>query len=86
MASGRPRKGVVAAEFDDHHARLMLLQQRRQARTPARGRVAADAGVDHLPGQPFTRQTLFQQGHPAGPARQSVFGRQAVAQHQQARP
>jgi hypothetical protein len=39
---------VVAAEFDHHHRRPVLLQQGRQPRAAARGGVAADAGIDHL--------------------------------------
>ncbi len=42
----QPTQRVVAAEFDDQHRGLVLLQQCRQPRTAARRRVAADAGVD----------------------------------------
>ena len=73
---------VVAAEFDDHDRRTVLGEQCWQARTPAGGRVAADAGVDHAGGALFLGQFRLQQGHPAGAARQAVFRAQGVAQHQ----
>ncbi|CFP61934.1 Uncharacterised protein [Bordetella pertussis] len=60
----------------------MLAQQRRQARQPAAGRIAADAGIDDAVVGGLLRNPLGQHRHPAGPAPQAVFGRQAVADHQ----
>ncbi|KAG1239993.1 hypothetical protein G6F68_018095 [Rhizopus microsporus] len=40
---------VVRPQFQHHHRWRVLAQQRRQARHAAAGRVAADAGIDHLP-------------------------------------
>ena len=63
--------------------RLVLRQQRRQARAAAGGRVAADARVDHACAAIFSlRQPLLEQRDPAAAARQAVLGRQAVADDQ----
>ena len=40
-------QSVIAAQFDQHPARLMLFKQRRQTRQPLLRRVAADAGVNY---------------------------------------
>jgi hypothetical protein len=82
-AQRKAAQGVIATQGQHHHLRLVLGQQHRQAGAPTRGGVAADAGVDHLPGPLFLGQALLQQGHPAGATRQAVFGRQAVTHHQQ---
>jgi putative ABC transport system ATP-binding protein len=75
-------QGVVAAQFDDHVRRPVQLQQGRQARTPARGGVAADAGVDDRRVDTLLREAFFEQRDPAFAAPQPVLGRQAVAYDQ----
>ena len=39
---------IVAAQLQDHDLGLMQVERARQARQPARGGFAADAGVDDL--------------------------------------
>ena len=47
----------------------------------ARG-FAADAGVDDVGVDLAGLELLIEQGHPAGAARQAIFGRQAVTHHE----
>lgn len=73
---------VIAAKFDQHPARLMLLQQRRKTRQPLAGGVAADAGVNDFyavrPRLPF----LIQQGGPGAGGRHAIARAEAIAQYQ----
>ena len=78
----QPAQRVVGAELEDHDRRLVLFQQRRQARAPARGRVGADAGVHHVRGDSLLLQPLLQDLHPAAAAFEAVFGADRVAHDQ----
>lgn len=75
---------VVAAQFYDYDLRLVLLEQSRQSRQPSDGRLSADAGVDNLVWRGLLGQPLLQKRHPALAAFQTILGRQAVAQYQNA--
>jgi hypothetical protein len=74
---------IVAAELDQHVGRAMSGEQIGQARASARARLAADAGVDHLDPELALIDPARQQRDPAAASRQAVFGRQAVADHEQ---
>lgn len=69
---------VIAAELHQHPARLMLLQQGREARQPLLGGIAADAAIDHRRfGLPF----IVQQGRPGGTGCHPVARAEAIAQN-----
>lgn len=52
---------IVAAQLDDHQARLMLCKQRRQPRLATCTGVTTDRGIDHLIARAFLLQPLLQQ-------------------------
>ncbi len=82
---GETTQPVIAAQLDQHPARLVLLQQCRQTRQPLRCRVAADTGVHH-PDLGRGRSGLpvcIQQRRPGLIRRHTIAGAQAVAQYQQ---
>ena len=79
---GIAAQAIVAAQFNDHQRRLVLLQQARQAAQSTGGGLAADAGIDHLPWRVLLSQLLRQQGHPALLQRHTVGGTDTIAQHQ----
>ncbi|ANT06432.1 hypothetical protein A8B90_00015 [Bordetella pertussis] len=62
-------QGIVGPQFQHDDGRRVLAQQRRQARQPAAGRIAADAGIDDAVVGGLLRNPLGQHRHPAGPAR-----------------
>lgn len=70
---------IIAAEFDQHPTRLMLLKQGRQARQALLRRIAADTAVnDSRPGLPF----IIEQGGPGRTSGHTIARAQAVAQNQ----
>lgn len=83
LLQGKTAQGIVAAQLDDDHARLVAREQGGQPGQPARCGVAADAGVDHAPARLFGFEPLAQQIDPAFSRLQPVSGRQAVAHHEQ---
>ena len=80
---GQAAQAVVGAQFDQHDVGLVFGQQGGQARAAAAGGLAADAGVDDARVVLLRGQPLFQQRHPARAPCQTIFGREAVAEHQQ---
>ncbi len=83
LLQGKTAQGVIAAQLDDDHARLVAREQGGQTGQPARCGVAADAGVDHGPARLLGFKPLAQQIDPAFSRLQPVSGRQAVAHHEQ---
>ena len=75
-------QGIVAAELDHHHGRLVLCEQHRQPGAPPGRGVAADAGIDHAPRGQLFFQFLAEQGHPASAPRQAILGAERIADHQ----
>ncbi len=69
-----PAQAVVGPQLDQHPARLMLFQQRRQTRQALRGGVAADAGVDQLRLARFFLPLIGQQRRPGLRHRQAIAG------------
>lgn len=75
-------QSVIGAELNQHPARPMLLQQRRQARQPLGGGVAADAGVDHFGAAGLFLPLFGQPRRPGLRHRQTVAGAETVAKNQ----
>lgn len=65
---------IVGPQLDQHPARLVLFQQRRQARQALCRGIAADAGVDQLRFARFFLPLLGQQRRPGLRYRQAVAG------------
>ena len=79
----QPAQAVIGAQFDDDDRRTVRGEQLRQpGHASARG-LARDARVDDRILCAGSRvEALLKQPDPAGPARQTVLGRQAVAKHE----
>ena len=75
-------QAVVGAELEQHDARMLHVQGARQTREPARGGLAADAGVHHAESVPFVLDLLCQQAHPSLLDAEPKAGAEAVAKHQ----
>ncbi len=73
-------QSVIAAELNQHPARLVLLKQRWQASQPLLRGIAADAGVHH---RRFRLPLLIEQRRPCGVGRHPIASAQAVAEDQQ---
>ena len=71
---------LIAAELNQHPARLVLLKQRWQASQPLLRGIAADAGVHH---RRFRLPLLIEQRRPGGVGRHPIASAQAVAEDQQ---
>ena len=80
LRGGKTAQSVIAAKFHQHPARMMLFQQRGQARQPLLRRIAANTAIDN------TRLWLplfIEQGRPRGRCRHAIARAQAVTQNQQ---
>ncbi|MNE77317.1 hypothetical protein D3C80_1736210 [compost metagenome] len=76
-------QAIVAAQLDHHQFRLLLCEQRRQAREATGAGVATDRGIHHPIVVSLLLQALLQQAHPALAGIQPQTGADTIANDQQ---
>ena len=83
FGEGRTAQAIIGTEFDYDDRRMVLKQSGCDALASTGGGFSADAGIDDLILRMAVLQFLLQQIDPAGFTRNSISGREAVAENQQ---